>query len=385
MRCAAAPEVRATQMLGKIYLYFGFLGVASIAAWAAALATVVVSFFASGRRRVLGHSLALATAALALVLAWENSDSVSQIEKEYVNPLELMGVKPVEEEKAPEADYEYRKLGKRERRSEAQSGERTTSLTHVSAAGPEAPPGPRTLPEQEFEEANRYDAANLYAAGAVFWVALLAAAWTYWQALQLHFAGGGSLGAWLPRKRTACVCGANPHLVRQLAERLARAGESVIFLGPWDPKPVLTRPHMEGSELRFREVKLTRCASLEEFRAHPLLLDSLWFGYCCAVIADQAASQEALGALKEFLESRRKAGLAAAQTVNVIWWAQQPLARETLAAWSALCRATNSRLIVTAPQTEPSGIAGWVEETFVPESVGSTAPNAARPAQDGAA
>ena len=185
-------------MIGKLYYYFGVVGVASVAGWLAAL--LILLLFARSRRRTVAYLVALGLSLLALALARLNSRYVSdiQVDRSAEAPPPMVAPPPEEtkpaqpafpafrfaEETRDEAadaagkkpatgdepekqetppGYAYRERGKQTR--EDGKTQELTELQTLKAVKEER--SGRTMSEADVIRADRLDRLNLFAARLV--------------------------------------------------------------------------------------------------------------------------------------------------------------------------------------------------------------------------
>ena len=240
-------------MIGQLYSYFGAVGLASIAAWAAALALLALG--ARHRRRQYGYLAALGIAALALVLAHINSRAVSAIATDRTEELQAARARQRQaraaetatsgprfaEDPAPVDDPAvpaYRLAGKQQR----ESGKKQPLVANETEPTTAATPARRVMKEADVVRANRLDRYNLLAARSTLGLVLLLVLWDYvarfnrtfesWWPLPI---GGKWLDALSHKSHSVFLVSPPERFCRELLERVVRRGETFIYCGATDP------------------------------------------------------------------------------------------------------------------------------------------------------
>ncbi|HUT31885.1 MAG TPA: hypothetical protein VNE39_00265 [Planctomycetota bacterium] len=354
-------------MIARLWTYFGFVGIASVVAWGAAL--LLLAAFARSRQRTRAYLVAFALALLGFILAKANSHSISEIEVDRsAEQAELRARARARAQKAKSPDTSeappstldprpstlvppvpsYREAGKQKREEGAK-----LKASDLTAIGEEADVAiARRLPEADVIRADAYDRLNLFFARLTPWLALCLVCLDYLSRFNRTFGylppipiAGRALDAFFPKTHAAHVQGAGPAVVKRYLEDLARKGESFLYLGQADP---LGAGEVHRWSLgRLRRQPLQRIAlSGASFPASQFVLDSAWFGRYCFVATGLDVAGRLLADTVEYLTARLVPHAAARRTVNVVWDFADPPPAETLRALAALCRETNFKLIV---------------------------------------
>ncbi len=353
--------------MGKLYEYFGVVGIASIVAWAAAL--LLLAAFARSRMRTRAWLAAFALALLAFVLAKVNSHYIGQFETER-SPASAGGGKresgesgesrPLGDDSRDSQDSRfahaqpaYREAGK-QKRDEGAKIERP-ELATVSEK-PHAVPSARRLPEADIIAADRLDRLNLFAARLVPWLALLALAFDYLSRLNRTLGcafplpiAGRTLDALFPKTHSVLLSTPEAEATRHYLEQLVRKGETFIYFGTADPWEADALPRLPGAfGANLWPVRKLRHGG-QGVPADPrFVFDAAWFGRYCFVVTDPEAATALMAQLADYLDARRIPRASAPRTVHIVWDLPPPLPARSPQEWASLCREANFKLTVVA-------------------------------------
>lgn len=394
-------------MIAKASLYFGVIGIASILAWATALA--LFAAFSASRKRTKAYWIALALAAVGLLAARIHSHNVFRlevdrsgetaegIERQRVLRQELEAVARAKAAKVRfvedsssdtldlagmsgavqtgilaeaaatvDAQYAYRQRGK-QARTVAASVATNRALPAVSRLTQVNAPTARVLAEADYYRARRLDGINRFFARLTWWLALFLAAWDYLARFNRTFGhlyplpiSHASIDSVWPKRHTVWAPGAGVDRIRSYLENVVRKGENFIYFGEEDPLP--DRPSLPRVSFRtWQGWPLKKVVVGAGHRPHDdaFLFESAWFNRYAIVVAGAAEARRRILPLVVRLNQRHQFRARARRTLHVVWscGGTPPPALATLA---ELCRDTNFKLVVTAP--EPSGIE--FEETW---------------------
>ncbi len=225
----------------------------------------------------------------------------------------------------------------------------------------------RILPEADVYRADRWDRLNRQWLAGVFWagLAMVVLAGVLWlRRLNRPFGTPWPLpldGPWL-RWLFAAPTGNyiqtdRRRTVAEHLEAIVRAGKTFLYVGPDDP--------LGGRKLR----RLPRARPLEviNVRNEPnqpdprFLLDLLWFNRAAAVVMDPAASDVLLGQLTVYLENRAARRAEARHLVHLVWQRPVPPSPAQAERFLRLCSRTGFCLDVICPQSPGAELAERLE------------------------
>jgi hypothetical protein len=381
-------------MIGKLWLYFGVIGILSILAWAAAL--VLFGGWGRSRQRTKFYWIALGLAVAGLLCAKVNSHFVSAIEVDrsedqakaierqkelrreleqeqgkkaakvrYVEdaPLDTLDMAGLSTNKTDKyeaaattddsARYAYRQRGKQERVVKAEAA---TNETVAGIAPPVTARHARQLPERDVINANRLDRMNLFAARFCFWLAWLLVAWDYLARFNRTLdhlyplpVAGRHLDLFWPKNHTVWwPRPASTALATYLAN-VVRKGETFLYFGPADPLGVATLPRLVWRKWQLWPFRIVGSAGYDD----EFVFESAWFHRYALMIIGRSEAEQRLAGLLAFLEQRRQTHAATRRTVHVVWDFDTAPTAETLTKLGEHCREANYKLVVTAPAAPP--------------------------------
>ena len=365
-------------MIGQLYYYFGSVGLASIVAWAAALAMLVLS--ARHPRRQYRYLAALGIAALALVLANINSRAVSAIATDRTEELQAGRARQQQaraaetattgprfaEDPAPAdnpAVPAYRLAGKQQR----ESGKKQPLIANDLEPAAATKAAGRVMKEADVVRANRLDRYNLLAARSTLGLVLLLVLVDYvarfnrtfesWWPLPI---GGKWLDALSHKSHSVFLVSPPERFCRELLERVVRRGETFIYCGASDPCAAATLPRLAIGRKALTELA-TLVQTDDNFDAE-FVLESAWFGRYGVVVTHPGAVRRLWRELLPYLRIRQLTRAAAPHTVNLLWNLPTSPPEAVLRELLALTRETNFRLIISSPQPPPPELAAKFEE-----------------------
>lgn len=364
--------------MDRLFAYFGVVGIASVAAWAAAFVLLVA--FARSRRRTMAYVAAVALSMAGFVLAKVNSQSISEIEVDrtaeeaalraaQASASEGKAAEPQPREPAEEPVYAYRKAGKQKREAGAVTAGTPDNIP--ASEEPDVPPA-RRLPEADVLRADRYDRINLFCARLVPWLALALLGYDYlsrFNRTQGYLPpipiAGRMIDALWPKTRVVHLQVSGPAALRAYLADLVRKGETFIYLGESDPfesEPPLYRWSLW--KLRGRPL---RKVTVDDpgFPTSEFVLDAAWFGRYCFAVTDSRVLRRLLADLVGYLRARTRSRAAARRTVHVVWHYPAPMPPETLTALAELCRETNFKLAIAAAGSPAKQFESLFEERLV--------------------
>jgi hypothetical protein len=373
-------------MIARLYLYFGVVGMLSIAAWA-----IAAELLALGVRRRMHHAqclLALLFAVAALVLAKVNSSHIDAIELDRHDEMAAMKKARQAAEAAAEGEGaaaalrfaegdpeeqttpDYKKRGKQVR-----AGGKRTVATMMLGAEAEGQPAPavRYMRQADLTAANRLDRLNLLLARLVFWLAVGGVILDYLARLNTTLCRWPLpiTGRWLDHlfdKTHSVLFGGGAKrgpTPRRYAELTVRKGESFIYFGERDPwAGTIWLPRIAlGRWSPWRFPKLDY-GDPEAPITGEFALDAAWFDRCAVVVARDEDCFPLFDHLSSLLAARHQAGASARRTVHLIWDAPQLPATEDLAALVGMAGDLNVKVAVWAHEPVTPELAGLFEERF---------------------
>jgi hypothetical protein len=401
---AAEGLYRPVPLLDKLFLYFRYEGVASIALWLVALLLLLA--YAIRWRRSLVCWAALAAAIGGLVLANVNSHNVSAIEIDFSQQLEAAKARaeerkvdegrqaqrdemeqpesePRDEVKnqgtdqppddsasppGPQPKYAYRQQGKVQR----EEGREVEDKISIDAGADEEDDADdiRLMTMQQVAEANRFDRLNLRFARWTLCLVLGLCVIDYFRCFNTTFGcylplpfSTPLIDSLFPKSLTVSVGRRRRNWKKYLA-RAVRKGETFVYFSGDDPWP----------QRRFRRmpwymplpwcIEKIHCSNGDRHFDDDFLFESAWFGrYCFVVSGDEQSAGDLLDALARFLDLRRATRARARHTVNVVWNLEADVPSAILDRLLPLCRETNFRLIVTRTTPSNALLADRFEET----------------------
>lgn len=374
---------------------FGLVGLASAAAWAAAVFFLVAGIV----RRIRWSSwlLAAGLAAAGVVLAAATSASIRAIdvdrsaevlaaeaagakaveaklrsraakirfaEDTAADQADVAGVTVAEEEGAYERAVEeqlakvpaYRARGKQNRaagKAALRADDAAAPAADATAAAAEPGPAGRMLPAAQLVVADRFDRGNRAAAWTAFLLAVGLVGSEYVRRFNSTFdpvwpvpLAGTPLDALGGKEHVTSLPPGGPGAVAAWLESLVRKGESFLVFMAADPLPgVSSLPRLS---LGWWRVSMpVHRFSAADLAADPSLLElafeSAWFGRASTVIVGEQAAADALAGLASALASRRRCRAAARRTLDIVWALDGPLPTEPAATIARLAAATNVR------------------------------------------
>lgn len=381
-------------MIGKLWLYFGVIGILSILAWLAAL--VLFSGWVRSKQRTKFYWIALGLAVAGLLFAKINSHFVSAIEpdrsEEHAKALERQKElrRQLEEEQSkkaakvryvednasdaldlagiqmsktgdvyetaataedPDAKYAYRRRGKQERAVSA------IAATNAPVIGESAPTvkarEARLLPERDVVNANRFDRINLFLARFSFWLACLLVAWDYlarfnrtldhlWPLPISH----RQLDELWPKTYSVWLRGTD---MRTYLANVVRKRENFLYFGPADPIADAALPRLAWRRWKFWLLRKLDVAGYDD----ELVFESAWFHRYAVVVVGRSEAERRLAGLVTFLEQRHRTRAWTRRTVHVVWDFDTAPSETVLTKIGELCREANYKVVVTAPSAPP--------------------------------
>lgn len=298
-------------MILRLYGYFGSIGLASVGAWAGALALLalqaVLGAVAPRRQKPRAYWIVLALAVAGYLLGQINSDRISAV------PLDSSGqpvvLQPVEELQSEAGVPAYRQMGKQRR-----EGGSTAPEVAAAAATAEKKPA-RTYREAQLLEANQLDRWNLLITRGTLLLALLTLLVDYFARFNRTTGHSYPLpisGPWLYRlaPQSPTLLAGTLDLKKYL-ETCVRRGETFLYFTTTDPWPASAVPRL-GRFLRLAKLVYGQPADPEFY------FNSVWFNrYCVVILAPDALT--VLARLEQYLEWRTFTKAATRQTVQVVW------------------------------------------------------------------
>jgi hypothetical protein len=355
-----------TEGLDKLYVYFGPVGIASIAGWALAAALLIACLCRVAGRRACRAALALACA--GWVLAIFNSGSINEIQIDFSGELDAAKIRAEQMQEGPEsrpasapAKYSYRDRGKVRR----EAGSKIEDKTLREYIEPEQEKDVRLMTQEQVAQANRFDRANLLMARLLLILSFAAVIINYLVRFNRTFdpplplpLAGRCIDAISPKTRSVCIGAGQDGVLKEYLARSVRKGETFIYFtdsDPWSGQSLQRWPAPAGSLRRLRKVVCE--AGAREFDAE-FVLESAWFGRCCFVVTDTEFARALLGEMAEFLKTRHATRASARRTVNVAWDLTDPIPGAMLAELIKRCREANFKFLV-----QGGGPADLFEET----------------------
>jgi hypothetical protein len=343
-----------TEGLDKLYVYFGPVGIASIAGWALAAALLIACLCRVAGRRACRAALVLACA--GWVLALFNSSSISKIQIDFTGELEAAKVRAEEMQEGPEsrpasapAKYSYRDRGKVER----EAGSKIEDKTLQEYIEIEQDKDVRLMTQEEVAQANRFDRLNLLMARLLLIFSFAAVIINYLVRFNRTFdpplalpLAGWCIDAISPKTRSVCIGAGQDGVLKEYLSRAVRKGETFIYFtgsDPWPDQSLQRWPSPIGSWRRLRKVVCETGG--REFDAE-FVLESAWFGRCCFVVTDAEIARALLNEMAEFLRTRHATRASARRTVNIAWDLSRPIPGAMLAELIKRCREANFKLLV---------------------------------------
>ncbi len=381
-------------MMGKLYLYFGITGIASILAWAVALGLFL--YFARQAQRTKFYWIGAALAIGGLLLANINSHFIGQIEVDRsaeiaagierqrqlratlaedakskaanvrfaedspTDALDMAGLRNAsqldkyEAAAAEEEKYAYRRRGKQQR---AVSTVTETGMGVVANAPTVDAKQARTMLEPDFINANRLDRFNLLFARFAFWLALALVSFDYLSRFNLtrgHLwplpISGHYLDNLWPKHLTTWFRSADGDDWRDYLENVVRKGENFILCAPTDPWPdAAALPRLTFRDWAWWPRWKLVCDSADKRHDDEFLFESAWFQRYGVLITDRQRAETALGRFLDLLELRHRTAARARQTVHLVWAFDTPPPATTVEALLKLCPPANIKLVFTTP------------------------------------
>ena len=372
--------------LGKLWTYFGAIGIVSIGVWLFGLVAMMGLWL--GRKRVLGIVAGIVVGNAAVILAKINSDNVSEIMPDQADRharLERMrreqfgaATRPATQpapgeapkaaayppttkpaggepksiyEKAAEGKVvpEYRKRGKQKRA--AGRREDDAVLAEVAREAEEQAQPYRTMPIDDVLRADRWDSWNLRACKGVLVVALLLFAvevMLYCRGFNRTFGPRHPLplaGWWMdvvsPKAHSTFVSCEAIEEVRSFLRAAARKGETFVYFGLVDPIEDRPLDRFAGfwplPKLRW-QADISDLPTGQAGYEAPFVLDAVWFGRCCCVIDDAASAKALIEELVRYLTMRRQTRARARRTVYLVWHRPDVLEERPLTSLRPLLR-----------------------------------------------
>ena len=321
-------------MIARLYSYFGLVGLASICAWASALALLalqaVLGAFAPGRQRPRVYLVVLALAVAGFILAQVNSNRVSAVPLD--NGDRPVIAQPVEELQSEAAVPAYRQMGKQRRAGAPAAPVSTAEKKPV-----------RTFREAQLLEANQLDRWNLLVTRGTLLLALLALLADYLTRFNRTTGYSYPLpiaGPWLDRlaPKPGALLVAGPLDLTAYLETVVRRGETFLYFTTTDPWSTPALPRL-GRFCRLAKLVYGQPADAEFY------FNAVWFQRYCVVI--QAGDAPAvLRQLLPFLEWRVFTKAATRRTVHLVWDLPAPPPAELWESLLALGRETNFKLVL---------------------------------------
>lgn len=342
-------------MMAELYDYFGVIGLASIAAWLAAIVLLVVSWRSRRRNRLA--LVALTIAVLGFVLARINSSRISSFQLDRSEEIAAVAAAQTQAERLEgprfiEEEPAYRQQGKQQRTA----GKQRELTEEVAAPVTEAPA--RKLAEPQLVRANRWDRYNLFAAKLALFVAVLVIIWDYLARFNRTFERYVPLpiaGAWLdhlfPKTRSASLPGETD--VPLLLETIVRRGETFLYVSEHNPWSVPALPRLAVGRRAVWSLPLIECAAPVTTAEAEFVADAVWFQRYAVVVSGGTAW---LAELRAYLAARVLTKAAARRTVHLVL--DVPVAEDELRALLRVCGETNFKVLVRGGETV-------VEETTV--------------------
>ena len=391
-------------MIGSLYNYFGFVGVASVLLWLAAWA-LIIAYAVRWRKMAVGRAV-LALAVGAWILAGISSAAVGRIQvdptkaaapkaedPEKTKAVEALkrraaGIQFAEDSKTDALDLggagsselhavvgkgagaeapveDYRSRGKQKRevgKSREDASEGSGNATTEPA--PVVEESARFLPEVDVNRANKWDRINLSLVRFTLIAAVVLVVIDYFRRFNRAFEpleplplAGAAIDAVFPKSRVVCLReGAGDGAVKRFLERTVKKGETFVYLGPGDPWPEqATLPRLKwrfGLAKPGGLDKLT-CGATPEEGGREFALDAAWFNRACVTTTDAAAAEGMFDHVVRSLNGSRSRE-AARKTVNLVARLATPPSAATLAGIAQQCRARNVRIVVVSSQA-PAG------------------------------
>lgn len=397
-----APYILAQPALPQhgLWTYFGFVGVASIVFWLAAVA--ILAAFCRHRWRTRMYLAAIGCAVVALALARINSAAVSDIQVDRseeirqmqekqarrrrelleqrrrqtagirfaedapTDALDLAGVEDAEKrEKLTEATtqadtrpaYLYRQRGK-QRRDPSRASTRPTDVGLADTVE-EA----RTLPLPDVIRADRYDRMNLFAARWTLIAAVGLLILDYLLRFNRTFdtllpvpVGGRAIDSHFRKTRAVAVPPGSTETLAELLRRVVRKGETFVYFGPDEPLTDRFPSRLPGG-LWPVETLTFRPDSPPYSRE--MLFESAWFARNNAVVLGAELGRDVLADMVERMKRRRQRQAAARRTVHLVWNHDEPVGDELLGDLLREVPSVNFKLVVTTAR--PGAVDGFDE------------------------
>ncbi len=372
-------------MILKLYTLIGLAGFLSVAAWVAALVFCASGLFGAFVAR-RGRRLALAAAAalVGLLFAeWTASrigeyrlDRGEEIRaaREAQQRLEAqeealrrqsgeVGVRFAEDAPGESvagsvssagAEPEYRKRGKQRREQGRQDQTNAVLARQAQDASPgEDPALEFKLPD--YLLANRFSRLNLLFAKMVLLVMIGVLVGDYLRRFHQTFGRPFPLpiaGRWLdgfsPKSHSVLWAGADAGDVRSLLDVIVRRGESFVYFGDRAVAGGGVFRRLRAG--RYGLFPLTMIASGEDgMTSEPeFLLDAAWFGRHVVRVGTAARPADLLAAMVRVLAERVAVRARACRTLWLVWDTGGAPPADLLSSLPALCRETNSKLVLVA-------------------------------------
>ena len=328
-------------MILRLYGYFGSIGLASVGAWAGALALLalqaVLGAVAPRRQKPRAYWIVLALAVAGYVLGQINSERISAV------PLDSSGqpviLQPVEELQSEAGVPAYRQMGKQRREG--------------GSAAPEVPAEEkktvRTYREAQLLEANQLDRWNLLITRGTLLLALLTLLADYFARFNRTTGYSYPLpisGPWLHRlaPHSPTLLAGTLDLKKYL-ETSVRRGETFLFFTTADPWLAPAVPRL-GRFCRLAKLVYGQPADPDFY------FNSVWFNrYCVVILAPDALT--VLTRLEQYLEWRTFTKAATRQTVQVVWDLPAAPPEALLENLIALGRETNFKIVLKSATANP--------------------------------
>ena len=360
-------------MTGKLYEYFGAIGLASTLAWLATLALCAAS--ARHRRRHRRFFAALGLAVVAFVLAQVNSRRVSAIQTDRSEELQAARLAqqrarqaeaaannprvagPRFAEDAPDgadsaAEPAWRQAGKQRREAgkiQPLAGEPVGGVEPAAARV-------RVMKETDVFRANRLDRYNLFGARFTLLVAALLVLWDYLARFGRAFENYFPIpiaGRWMLAMFSRPVMLSHDPSRRAelpaLMESIVRRGETFLYFGERDPWTASVLPRWRLGSRTFSQLPKLVYGSDDAPRDPEFLFEAVWFDRSCAVVPDGGESRRLLPALREYLALRQMTRARAPKTVTLIWDCDAALDEPALRWLLPLARETNFQVVTCFP------------------------------------
>ena len=399
-------------MIVKLYSFFGVVGMASVVAWVMAVCMLLGSLH--HRRRHAAFLVALGLGLLATVCARVNSSHVSAIQIDQTEEeaaakaaQQRMRQEQVSEggrilamhfaEDAPGESLDdagkakqdgagstapavapgpapepgepaYRQNPKQQR----EAGKKQPVVSSEGTPAAAAPPVVRKLKGPDLILANRLDRLNLLVVRLVLLLACWMLGWDYIARFNVTFAhlyplpiAGRWVDALAPKRHSVLVTSTQSHPLRQYLETAVRKGETFLYLGPSDPWPEARGlPRLLLGRRGLWLLPKLVCGEPGVPAGSEFLLQAIWFARYCVVLPASQPVNPFLDDLEEFLDARARTGAAVRRTVHVVWDLPALPPPDRLERLCLLCRETNFKLVLFAPQARQQEFADQFEEVI---------------------